>query len=201
MNPLEPLQASHIWRSHLDALVRNVSDLLPQKAQVLDVGCGDGRVAAEIVASRPDITIQGLEVLLRQKSFIPVSQFDGRTLPEDDRSFDVVMFVDVLHHTDDPMPLLREAARVTRHAVVVKDHLPEGFLAWQRLRLMDWIGNARFGVSLPYNYWSRERWLQTFTTLELDRERWIEAPFLFPWWANWFFGGSLHFLARLIRRR
>ena len=39
-----------------------------------------------------------------------------------------------------------------------------GFLAGPTLRFMDWIGNARHGVALPYNYWSAQEW-----TLALQR--------------------------------
>ena len=55
------------------------------------------------------------------------------------------MFVDVLHHTDDPMVLLREAGRVASGFVLIKDHTQNGILAGRRLRFMDWVGNARHG--------------------------------------------------------
>ena len=58
-----------------------------------------------------------------------MTEFDGRTIPFDDGTFDAVTFVDVLHHTDDATVLLREAARVASTAVVIKDHLADGFLA------------------------------------------------------------------------
>ena len=67
-----------------------------------------------------------------------------------DASFDVVMFVDVLHHTDDPLLLLQEAQRVGK-IILVKDHFRKGFLAGPTLRFMDWVGNAHHGVVLPYN--------------------------------------------------
>jgi hypothetical protein len=37
--------------------------------------------------------------------------------------------LDVLHHTDDANVLLREARRVTRRDVLIKDHRLNGFLA------------------------------------------------------------------------
>ena len=51
------------------------------------------------------------------------------------------MLVDVLHHTDDPGILLSEARRVTRRAVVLKDHTRD-YMAGATLRLMDWGANA-----------------------------------------------------------
>jgi len=67
-----------------------------------------------------------------------VETFDGKSIPYGDGSFDVVMFVDVIHHADQPMTLLREAARVARQAILIKDHLVEGTLAYLTLQLMDW---------------------------------------------------------------
>ena len=46
------------------------------------------------------------------------------------------MFVDVLLHTLDPMILLREAIRVARQTVVIKDHTLDGLLAGPTLRAM-----------------------------------------------------------------
>ena len=64
------------------------------------------------------------------------------------------MFVDVLHHTEDPMALLGEAVRVARKTIVVKDHTLNGFLAGPTLHFLDRVGNARHDVALPYNYTS-----------------------------------------------
>ena len=73
-------------------------------------------------------------------------------LPCADAGADVVLFVDVLHHTSDPLPLLAEARRVARQAIVIKDHLCDGWLADPTLRLMDWFGtpfNEKRSVTEP----------------------------------------------------
>jgi hypothetical protein len=53
------------------------------------------------------------------------------------------------------MILLREAVRVARRMILIKDHIVDAVLAGPTLRLMDRIGNARYGVSFPHNYWPR----------------------------------------------
>jgi SAM-dependent methyltransferase len=101
--------------------------------------------------------VRGIDIMARPTSHIPVDIFDGQTIPHPDKSFDIVSFVDVLHHTDDPSVLLKEAARVARKAVILKDHFSENGIDHLTLRFMDWVGNAPHGVVLPYNYASRAR--------------------------------------------
>ncbi len=117
-------------------------------------------------------------------------------IPFRDATFDVVMFVDVLHHSADPMRLLRDAVRVTRRTILIKDHPLNGFLAGPTLRLMDWVANARHGIALPYNYWPRQQWSDTFATLGLTVQVWKPRLGLY-WPAGWLFGRELHFIARL----
>jgi SAM-dependent methyltransferase len=151
-----------------------------------------------VVAGRGgSLEVHGIDVLVRGETHIPVLPFDGRSIPHPDRSFDVVLFVDVLHHTDDPTLLLREAARVARRCIILKDHTRDGLLAGPTLRFMDRVGNARHGVTLPYNYWPKARWLAAFEQLGLTIEAWHSDLHLYPWWADWMFGRSLHFLARI----
>lgn len=172
---------------------------LPERSRVLDVGCGDGHVSRRITELRPDVEVRGLEVLVRPDAVIPIEPFDGETLPQPDASFDAVLFVDVLHHTRDPMLLLREARRVTRRCIVIKDHNLDGFLAGPILRLMDRVGNPPEGVPFPDHYWTRERWREAARELELRVASWNERLGLFALPVDWILGRSLHFVARLER--
>ena len=164
---------------------------------MLDVGTGDGSIAAEIERLRPDVEISGVDVFIRPETQIPVALFDGAHLPLEDRSVDVVTFVDVLHHTEDPIILLREAARVARRHVVIKDHLKEGVLASATLRAMDWVGNYGHGVALPYNFLSVDEWRRLFRDTKLEPEHWIDRLKLYPFPARLILDRRLHFVARL----
>lgn len=175
------------------------SDLLPGNVRVLDVGCGDGQLAAILQSRRPDLSIQGIDVLARPHAHIPMQIFDGLHFPAGDGSFGVVLFSDVLHHTADPSVLLREACRVGTRNILIKDHFREGVAAGARLRFMDWVGNARFGIALPYNYWTQSQWQAAWRQNALEPEKMITKLGLYPGPADWIFGAKLHFIARLKR--
>ena len=201
MTWIERIHQRYVTGRRAGVLSGHVAGLLPPDASVLDVGCGDGQIAWLVGQQRPDVQIRGVDVLVRAQTAIPVEPFDGCRLPFVDGSFDVVMFIDVLHHTDDPERLLAEAARVARRAVVIKDHLREGLLADATLRFMDRVGNRRHGVALPHNYWTRERWREAFQRCGLAVDCWSERLGLYPWPAAWVFDRSLHFVARMIGPR
>lgn len=179
-------------------LTQQLVSLLPANSKVLDVGCGDGTIDSLIERESPSVSIEGIDVLVRPEARIPVRHFDGLHIPHADNSFDVVMFVDVLHHTDDPLPLLKEAVRVAK-TVVIKDHYREGFLAGPTLRFMDWVGNAHHGVVLPYHYLSNSEWETAFQSAGMRPVELRESLGLYPAPASWIFERGLHFLGRFER--
>jgi SAM-dependent methyltransferase len=184
----------------ISVLAGALADLIPRGASVLDVGCGGGRIAHEIMRRRPDVNIQGIDVLIREQTFIPVERYDGREIPHGPASFDLVLLVDMLHHTREPEAVLRESSRVTRYSLLIKDHLLNGWMAGKVLRFMDMVGNQRFGVSLPYNYWPLGRWQQAFDELGLRIGAWRGRLGLYPFPASLLFERGLHFLVRLDKR-
>ena len=187
-----------VFNRRVRVLVDQIGALVPAAAQMLDVGTGDGQIARMIGEKQAGAQVQGIDIMRRAKTHIPVTLFDGTTIPFADNSVDVVTFVDVLHHTADPQRLISEAARIARHAVIIKDHLSENWLDHATLRLMDWVGNAPHGVVLPYNYAPRQDWDRWFATAGLATDVFDSAIPLYPAPASWVFGRQLHFIARLV---
>jgi SAM-dependent methyltransferase len=173
-------------------LAGRIAPLISPGSTVLDVGTGDGSIAAAVQQASASVRVTGIDILVRNNTAIPVFEFDGTRIPFPDRSHDVVLFIDVLHHAGNPQQLLNEAARVARRCVIIKDHNREGFLADFTLRLMDWVGNARFGVALPYSFWNTQEWAAAYRTAGLEAVATQVKLGLYPWWVDWIFGRNLH---------
>ena len=179
-------------------LAEIMARLLPRDVEVLDVGCGDGQLGRAVMDLRPDVHVRGIDVMLRSKTAIAVELFDGERIPLPDGGVAAVMMVDVVHHARRPAALVIEAARVSAQALIIKDHLRNGFLAAATLRAMDWVGNAPHGVVLPYNYLARTEWDEAFTAAGLSVDRWEPELGLYKRPMSYVFERGLHFAARLV---
>lgn len=186
-----------MFQRRVTVLAERLAPLLPEGARVLDIGAGDGTIAALLLQHRPDVEIVGVDVLVRPDTQIPVTEFDGVRLPFDDGSFDAALLVDVVHHASEPETLLREARRVVRNRVLVKDHTVRGPLARTTLAFMDRVGNRRHGVALPYAYLTKAEWDDVLGRAGLAIESWDTRLGLYPFPASLLFDRSLHFVAAL----
>lgn len=164
---------------------------------VLDIGCGDGTIASLIKGSNPTVAIQGIEIAPRPFCSIPYKPFDGTSIPHLSESFDICMFVDVLHHTHGIEALLSEACRVSRRFVLIKDHVADNGFDFKILQFMDWVGNRPHGVVLPYNYQSNAQWSRYFSGAGLKVVSRQDQLNLYPLPFSLLFGRNLHFIALL----
>ncbi len=198
---LNAVHGRAVFDRRVRVLSQAIAGLIPGGGRVLDLGCGDGSIAAAVMAQRSDLGFEGVDVLIRPQTRIPVTRYDGVTLPFADGTFDFVTIIDVLHHTDDPGAVLAEAARVARRAVILKDHLREGALAGPTLRFMDWVGNRGHDVRLPYNYLDSAQWRASYARARLVPDQVIDRLSLYPQPFSALFDRRLHILARLIPTR
>jgi SAM-dependent methyltransferase len=88
--------------------------------RVLDLGCGAGDSVEQFRSLNPGVTWVGVdlpsspEVAGRTRTDAEFRTFDGREIPADDASQDVVYCKQVLEHVADLRPLLADVARVLR---------------------------------------------------------------------------------------
>ena len=128
------------------------------------------------------------------KSLIKVTVYDGKTIPYEDGTFDTIIIIDVLHHTDDPNLIVAEMARVSSKYVIVKDHLKSGLISYLKLCIMDYVGNAHYHVRLPYNYQSKKQWETIFKNNNFKIVEWHEHLNLYKGLFHLLFDCDLHFI-------
>lgn len=163
----------------------------------LDVGCGSGEIAKNIQKLCPHIEFYGVDILARKDTVMNIIIFDGHRLPFKDKSLDFTILVDVLHHTDDPVIIMKECVRVSRKFILLKDHICESL--WDRIRLsfMDWLHNSGYAVYLPYNFLSKEDWIQLYKESKVVCETKVDKLNLYSQPFSYIFDSTLHFVARL----
>lgn len=129
--------------------------------KVLDLGAGDGLLALEIKERMgKDVTL--VDVLDYNYTHLPLVLYpqDG-AVPLDDMSVDSTILYVVLHHANNPLNVLKEAARVTRNRIVIL----EGSCEEETIRVtnsfVDWFFNRVLrdeDINVPLNYLPLRDW-------------------------------------------
>lgn len=106
-------------KSHLDALLATVDAV--DGLRVIDIGCGEGRMARALAALGADVTgydpfIEGTEPTVEGAGRFRLVKASADAIPEADQSADLVLFVFSLHHvpTAKLAGSLAEARRILR---------------------------------------------------------------------------------------
>lgn len=135
---------------------------LPQKCRILDIGGGWGFYHKPLRSRGHQHLV--LDVIKPGLQKCPVVIYDGNRIPFPDSSFDVSLFVTVLHHIPDPEAVIREALRVTRKRVIVVEDLYRHRVGRWWTVLRDQIYNMEF-FGHPKNFRTSEAWVKTFEKL------------------------------------
>lgn len=117
--------ANRPLRRVYERLARDIADLAPKDAAVLDVGTGPGVLLAELARLRPDLQLTGVDlspdmITAAEQNLAPYGQRaaaivgDVTNLPLADRSVDLIVSSFSSHHWDEPAAAVAELARVLR---------------------------------------------------------------------------------------
>ena len=106
-------ESVRVERARAEFNFRSIQAQVPHGCKVLDVGAWSCYLG-QLLRDRVGCEVLSLDVVDANKTDMPFQVFDGTALPVESRSFDVVLFLYVLHHAADDQPLLDEARRVLR---------------------------------------------------------------------------------------
>jgi ubiquinone/menaquinone biosynthesis C-methylase UbiE len=140
--------------------------------RVLDIGAGGGWIAENISISR-EAQVTLLDVEDMNRTDLALKVYDGKNVPFPDASFDDSLLLFVLHHCEDPIRVLLEAARVSRKRVIIFEDTFrtsfERFLACAN----DFISNSPFflanpfKMNMPFHYRRVTEWEDIFKQFSL----------------------------------
>lgn len=151
--------------------VQTLAPFLDGRQELLDVGCGDLKLAEELVKYNSKLSITGTDVVDfgYRPSGIKFVKYDGKRLPFPKESFDTALVFHVLHHCDDPYKVLQEAVRVARKRVIVIEPVYRVEVEIPIMRFVDWVYNVwkERSIAMKYQFFTLDYWLQTFNDLNL----------------------------------
>lgn len=136
------------------ATMASIMRLVPAGSRVLDLGCGDGALLAQLAATRGctgygiEIADAGVQACVQRGVQVLQLNLDEGLAMFDDASFDVVLQIDTLQHLRNAEVMLRETARVGRIGIVAFPN----FAHWpNRLRVLQ--GRMPVTRRLPYQWY------------------------------------------------
>jgi SAM-dependent methyltransferase len=167
MGSLASRAVSYGLRNRSAKLFIQVEPFITRRSSVLDLGCGDGRVGA-LIAERKESNVVLTDIVDYNKTNLPFIPYDGRNLDAQSRSFDHVLLLTVLHHSDDPVQVMREALRVADKSVIVIESVYFNILHRQLNKLFDWFYNRALNnpeINVPFNFLTPNAWPVLFEEL------------------------------------
>lgn len=157
---------SKIFKMVSEKMCFEIQDFISQKEKVLDLGCGSG-IFAQKLKEKVGAEIVGIDIVDKRVFQIPFFLFDGKKIPFPDDFFDTVLISFVLHHTENPITILKEAKRVGKQIIIFEDLINHPlakircFFHW-----LVWNLNSKNGFS-RFNFFSEKKWEDIFKNLNL----------------------------------
>lgn len=143
-------------------LVDLIKPMLEGSETVLDLGCGSGEVSKALTELGYKVT--SVDVVNKVKvDGVNVLIYDGKKIPFENKKFDTLLLITVLHHVGWYEELLMEAGRVGKKVIVVED-VYENW--WDRINIWFWdsVLNLEF-FGHPHNNKDNVGWKKCFEKL------------------------------------
>jgi len=139
---------------------------IPPRARILDIGAGKG-LLAEAMVRQCNAHVTLVDIATYNQSRLPLTVCDSRALAFANRSFDYALLSFVLHHSQNPDTILREALRVAHQVIVIENDVP-GLVRQWLTRIIDSYPALRFGTPPCYITQSRDEWIKLFAQFPVE---------------------------------
>lgn len=180
MNLIRQLQLKVLYK-RARKIVREIETYLVGK-KILDVGSGGGTVARILKSRNFSVTTLDIADKSHYNEERPII-YHGEKFPFDDKTFDTSLILSVLHHSADPVSLLKEAKRVSRKRIIIKEDIYRNKIELFLTKVVDSIVNFEF-LNHPHNNLNDFQWKEIFKQLNLklvkanyDRTFFLFLPF------------------------
>lgn len=152
-------------------MTQHIIDSTTGCTSLLDLGCGD-MILTEHIHKRSDLAVTGIDTVNSNLSHLPLTIYNGDTIPFPDKSFDATMVAYVLHHCIDIPSVLREMKRVTSKKLIIFEEVYRSDASRRVLQLHD-LGNRLLSskMNIPCNFMKIEQWYDLFTKHGLNVEK------------------------------
>ncbi|MFT7560691.1 MAG: SAM-dependent methyltransferase [Flavobacteriales bacterium] len=147
-----------------DALLPHIDN----KARLLDIGCGNAQLGRAL-CERKEIDYLGVDLVPQGDSGMSVIQSDI-PYPFNDASFDTVIVILTLHHLEEPLKGLKEAARLSAKKLILLEDVPRNFIERLAMMAVDYISNKVVSIKIPvpFNFLTDTQWKKAFSDLDLN---------------------------------
>jgi ubiquinone/menaquinone biosynthesis C-methylase UbiE len=141
-------------------------DFIEKGAKMLDLGCGSG-IVGKTFKNFFGAEVMGIDIINSNISSIPFQIYDGKNIPFPENYFDAVLINYVLHHTQDPITILKEAKRVGKKIIIFED-LFEGLLSKTICKIHGFSYNIFFRNPNYISFKSEKDWEKIFKEIGLN---------------------------------
>lgn len=157
---------SKIYEMAAKKMCQQCQRFIEKKSRILDLGCGPS-IVAKTFQDFFKAEVIGVDVIDRRIFPIPFKLIDGKSLPFLENDFNTVLIAYVLHHSQDPIILLKEAKRVAKDKIIIYEDLPEGFLSRVFCKFHGISFDNIFRNKNKTFFKSGKEWKEIFNTLGL----------------------------------
>ena len=139
--------------------------------KILDLGAGDGLLALEI-KKQLDKEVILVDIVDYNYTDLPLILYNSEgNVPLADEEVDTTILYTVLHHASNPEHLLKEATRVTKHRLIIKEAYIEEDDCKMTNSFFDWFYNRVIGdedINVPLNFLKLEGWEKILKSCGFD---------------------------------